>query len=211
MLVGHRGRHSDGHRHRGPAAGDFVNLHAGGVRKRRQLQRPEANGYVIAAVANAATATVYSDDANTAVAGLTLGTAYYLGRAARSRPPPRRRPAPWCSSWAGPPAPPRSAPRSSRPSSWPSHGHAAAPPERARVQGRSGRSCQADLHRWRRHHHLLPPHPQPGHPGAGLVGGNTATNAIDILIDVVATTDNEVTVTFGTAPPTGSREVTLIG
>ncbi len=40
---------------------------------------------------------------------------------------------------------------------------------------------------------------------------NTATNAIDILIDVVATTDNEVTVTFGTAPPAGGREVTLIG
>ncbi len=61
------------------AAGDFVNIHAGGVRKADNSNGREANGYVIAAVANAATATIYSDDVNTAVAGLTLGTAYYLG------------------------------------------------------------------------------------------------------------------------------------
>ncbi len=60
------------------AAGDFVNLHAGGVRKADNSNDREANGYVIAAVANAAQATVYCDDVNT-LTGLTVGTAYYLG------------------------------------------------------------------------------------------------------------------------------------
>lgn len=37
-----------------------------------------ARGYVISAVSNAATATVYFDDSNTGLSGLTAGSTYYL-------------------------------------------------------------------------------------------------------------------------------------
>jgi hypothetical protein len=42
----------------------------------------QARGYVIAAFANAATATVYFDDSNSSLTGLTPGTTYYLATTA---------------------------------------------------------------------------------------------------------------------------------
>lgn len=62
------------------SAGDFVYFNAsGGVLKADATAiAKQARGYVITAVANAATATVYFDDSNTAVTGLTPGATYYL-------------------------------------------------------------------------------------------------------------------------------------
>lgn len=62
------------------SAGDFVYFNgSGGVLKADATAiAKQARGYVIAAVANAATATVYFDDSNTSVTGLTPGSTYYL-------------------------------------------------------------------------------------------------------------------------------------
>lgn len=62
------------------SAGDFVYFNgSGGVLKADATAiAKQARGYVIAAVANAASATVFFDDSNTALTGLTPGATYYL-------------------------------------------------------------------------------------------------------------------------------------
>jgi hypothetical protein len=67
-------------------AGNYVNLwdNAGtlNARKADNSNNRPADGFVLAAVANAATATVYPLDApNTALSGLAVGIRYYLGTA----------------------------------------------------------------------------------------------------------------------------------
>lgn len=66
------------------AAGDFVNLYGNAgtwsVRKADNSNNRPADGFVLAAVANAATATVYPlDSPNTARSGLAVGADYWLG------------------------------------------------------------------------------------------------------------------------------------
>lgn len=67
-------------------AGKFVNIYsASGTMSMRLADnsnnRP-ANGFVLVAIANAATGAVYDLDAtNTALSGLTVGSTYYLGTA----------------------------------------------------------------------------------------------------------------------------------
>lgn len=62
------------------AAGDFVNIHnATGAKVRKadaSTSGKEAHGFVLAAVANAANATVYFEGANTQVTGLTPGVVF---------------------------------------------------------------------------------------------------------------------------------------
>lgn len=62
------------------AAGDFVYIsNAGTVLKAdATLPAKAARGYVLVVVANAAQATVYFDESNTSVSGLTPGATYYL-------------------------------------------------------------------------------------------------------------------------------------
>lgn len=64
-------------------AGNFVNLWlTGGVLKMRKADNSnarEADGFVLAAVATAATGTVYTEGSNTAVSGLTIASRYFLG------------------------------------------------------------------------------------------------------------------------------------
>jgi len=65
------------------SAGDLVQIYdnAGtpNVRKADKASGKAIDGFVIAAVASAATATVYFEGRNTGVSGLTGGTNYYLG------------------------------------------------------------------------------------------------------------------------------------
>ncbi|MGA4634509.1 hypothetical protein ACPA5B_11575 [Pseudomonas solani] len=68
------------------AAGDFVNLYGASgtfsARKADNSNNRPAHGYVTAAVANAATATVYPlDGVNANLTGLTTGADYWLGTA----------------------------------------------------------------------------------------------------------------------------------
>lgn len=62
------------------SANDLVNFHVGGVRKAdATTEGREAHGFVKAAVANAATATVYlPGDTITGLSGLTQGARYFL-------------------------------------------------------------------------------------------------------------------------------------
>ncbi|MGQ0621849.1 MAG: hypothetical protein ACT4QA_18335 [Panacagrimonas sp.] len=69
------------------SAGDFVNVfdNAGSIRVRKAdatTEGKEADGFVLEAVASAATATVYFEGSNTQRSGLTLGAFYYLGTTA---------------------------------------------------------------------------------------------------------------------------------
>jgi hypothetical protein len=61
-------------------AGNFVYINATGqvLKADATLPAKAARGYVLSNVANAASATVYFDEANTAVTGLTPGASYYL-------------------------------------------------------------------------------------------------------------------------------------
>lgn len=61
-------------------AGDFVYFNASGavLKADATVIAKQARGYVTSSVANAATATVFYDDSNTAVTGLTPGSTYYL-------------------------------------------------------------------------------------------------------------------------------------
>jgi hypothetical protein len=61
-------------------AGNFVYINATGqvLKADAALPAKAARGYVLSNVANAANATVYFDEANTAVTGLTPGATYYL-------------------------------------------------------------------------------------------------------------------------------------
>lgn len=60
------------------AAGDYVNVHSGGVRKADASNGRPAHGVVLAGVANGAPATVYFEGTNTQLSGLTLGADQYL-------------------------------------------------------------------------------------------------------------------------------------
>jgi hypothetical protein len=62
------------------AAGDFVYFNASGniLKADATVLAKQARGYVIAAVANAAIGTVFYDDSNTSVTGLTPGVTYFL-------------------------------------------------------------------------------------------------------------------------------------
>lgn len=62
-------------------AGDWVNIAATGVRKADNSNNRPAHGFVLTAVANAATATVFTAGLNTAKTGLTAGLQYFLGAA----------------------------------------------------------------------------------------------------------------------------------
>lgn len=68
------------------SAGDFVNVwNDAGTAKCRKADASaagkEADGYVLAAVSLAATALVYHEGGNTSVAGLAIGSRYYLSAA----------------------------------------------------------------------------------------------------------------------------------
>lgn len=64
------------------SAGDFVNLYNNTgtltVRKADNSNGRDAKGFVLSAISNAATGTVYLSGQNTSVTALTPGTAYYL-------------------------------------------------------------------------------------------------------------------------------------
>lgn len=62
------------------SAGDFVYVNGAGAFLKADATAiaKQARGYVITAVANAATATIFFDDSNTAKTGLTSGATYYL-------------------------------------------------------------------------------------------------------------------------------------
>jgi hypothetical protein len=66
------------------AAGDFVYITAGGTVMKADATTfaKRAMGYVIASVLNAGNATVYFDDSNSALSGLTPGGMYYLSATA---------------------------------------------------------------------------------------------------------------------------------
>ena len=61
-------------------AGDFVYFNGSGAVLKADATSlaKQAKGYVNAGVSNAATATVYFDDSNTALTGLTVNVPYYL-------------------------------------------------------------------------------------------------------------------------------------
>ncbi len=61
------------------SAGDVVNIHAGGVRKADASNGRQVHGFVIAAVASSAQATVYFEGRITGLTGLTVGNPMYLG------------------------------------------------------------------------------------------------------------------------------------
>ena len=76
------------------SAGAFVNIYSGGVRNADGTQTgKDANGFVLAAVAANAQATVYlSGSINTAVSGMTPGSGLPLRHCRRAGPPrPMRR------------------------------------------------------------------------------------------------------------------------
>lgn len=61
------------------SAGDFVNIHTGGVRKAdASTPGKEADGFVLDAVLSGQPATVYFEGRNSALTGLTVGERYYL-------------------------------------------------------------------------------------------------------------------------------------
>ena len=65
------------------SAGDFVNLYNNAgvltVRKADNSNGRDAKGFVLSAISNAATGTVYLSGQNTSVTALTPGTVYFLG------------------------------------------------------------------------------------------------------------------------------------
>lgn len=74
------------------AAGDFVNIwNSGGAKVRKAdatVAGKEAHGFVLAAVSNGATATVYFEGTNTQVTGQTPGNVYLLTTAGKGGPTP---------------------------------------------------------------------------------------------------------------------------
>jgi len=66
------------------AAGDMVYISNTGTILKADATAPAkaARGYVLTAVSNAASATVYFDESNTSVSGLTPGATYYLSATA---------------------------------------------------------------------------------------------------------------------------------
>lgn len=65
-------------------AGDFVYITAGGTAMKADATTfaKRAMGYVLSAVSNAGTATVFFDESNSALSGLTPGTKYFLSATA---------------------------------------------------------------------------------------------------------------------------------
>jgi hypothetical protein len=64
------------------SAGDFVNVHSGGVRKADAATAgKEADGFVLDAVSSGQPATVYFEGRNTGLTALTVGARYYLSAA----------------------------------------------------------------------------------------------------------------------------------
>jgi hypothetical protein len=66
------------------SAGDFVYISAAGTVLKADATTPAkaARGYVLAAVSNAQPATVYFDESNSSVTGLTPGATYFLSTTA---------------------------------------------------------------------------------------------------------------------------------
>jgi hypothetical protein len=66
------------------SAGDFVYINGTGnaVKADATAIGKKAHGYVLAAVANAASATIYFDESNNGLTGLTPGATYYLSATA---------------------------------------------------------------------------------------------------------------------------------
>ena len=66
------------------AAGDFIYILAGGTVMKADSTAigKQARGYVLSAVANGAPATVYFDESNSVLTGLTPGSTYYLSNTA---------------------------------------------------------------------------------------------------------------------------------
>ncbi|MFZ4537166.1 hypothetical protein [Propionivibrio sp.] len=61
------------------SAGNFVNIHVGGVRKAdASAVGKEADGFVLAAVLSGQSASVYFEGRNTSLTALTVGARYYL-------------------------------------------------------------------------------------------------------------------------------------
>lgn len=63
------------------SAGDYVNIHSGGVRLADNSNGRDAHGFVNAAVTSGNPATVYFEGANANLTGLTIGSRYYLDTA----------------------------------------------------------------------------------------------------------------------------------
>ena len=70
------------------SAGDYVNIHSGGVRLADNSNSRDAHGYVKAAVTTGNPATVYFEGANDGLTGLTVGARYYLGTAGNATATP---------------------------------------------------------------------------------------------------------------------------
>jgi hypothetical protein len=66
------------------SAGDFVYISSGGTVLKADATTfaKRAMGYVLASVSNAGTATVYFDESNSALSGLTIGSNYFLSATA---------------------------------------------------------------------------------------------------------------------------------
>jgi hypothetical protein len=60
------------------AARDFVNVTTTGIRKADASNDRPAHGFVLAAIANAATGTVFFEGTVTGLTGLTIGSRYFL-------------------------------------------------------------------------------------------------------------------------------------
>jgi len=71
------------------SAGDYVNIHSGGVRLADNSNGRDAHGFVKAVVTSGSPATVYFEGANDSLTSLTVGARYYLGTAggATATPP----------------------------------------------------------------------------------------------------------------------------
>jgi hypothetical protein len=60
------------------AARDFVNVTTTGIRKADASNDRPAHGFILAAIANAATGTVYFEGTVSGLTGLTVGARYFL-------------------------------------------------------------------------------------------------------------------------------------
>ena len=65
------------------SGGALINIHAGGMRNAdATAEGREANGFVLAGVANGASGNVYFDGTISGLAGLTVGSRYYMSETA---------------------------------------------------------------------------------------------------------------------------------
>lgn len=70
------------------SAGDYVNIHLGGVRLADSTNGRDAHGFVKAAITSGNPATVYFEGSNDALTGLTVGARYYLDSAGNAKATP---------------------------------------------------------------------------------------------------------------------------